>query len=158
RTWQCGTIQLDFQMPEKFDLTYEGSDCKKHRPVMLHRTIYGSVERFLGILVEHYAGKFPMWLSPEQVRVLTVADRFAKDAKKLVQQLKDAGLRATLDETAESIPKKVRNAQLDQVNYIIVFGEKEQSGNLTIRTRDNKVHPPTKVDAFIKKCEIEKKV
>jgi threonyl-tRNA synthetase len=159
RTWQCGTIQLDFQMPEKFDLTYEASDSRKHHPVVIHRTILGSVERFMGILVEHYAGKFPMWISPEQIRILSVADRFAKDASKLVQKLKDAGLRATLDETAESIPKKVRKAQLDQVNYILVFGEKEQSGELNVRTRDNKVHPPTKVNDFVKKClkEIEER-
>lgn len=152
RTWQCGTIQVDFQMPEKFDLTYEGSDGKKHRPIMLHRAILGSVERFLGILVEHFAGKFPMWLSPEQVRVLTVADRFADSAKELLTKLKSAGLRATLDDSAESISKKVRNAQLDQINYILVFGEKEQSGDLQIRTRDNEVSGPVPVDEFIKNC------
>lgn len=152
RTWQCGTIQLDFQMPERFDITYEGSDNRKHRPVMLHRTVLGSVERFMGILVEHFAGRFPLWLSPEQVRVLTVADRFIPDAKKLVKKLKDAGLRTTLDSSDESIPKKVRNAQLDQVNYILVFGEKETGGSLQVRTRDNEVFSDVDVREFVKLC------
>lgn len=140
RTWQCATIQLDFSMPEKFNLTYEGKDGKKHRPVMLHRAIFGSLERFIGILIEHYAGKFPLWISPEQVRILTVADRFNDYAEKVAQLYFDAGIRVTIDSRTETISKKVRDAQLSKVNYILVVGEKEKGSNtVTIRTRENEV-------------------
>jgi threonyl-tRNA synthetase len=160
RTWQCGTIQLDMSLPERFDLTYEGKDGKKHRPVMIHRVIYGSLERFLGILIEHYAGKFPMWLSPVQVKILTIADRFNKYAEKIKQQMEESGLRVELDERAESISKKVRDAQIQKINYIIVVGEKEEKDStVAIRTRDNKIHNDKKVDKFIEELleEIEKK-
>ncbi|MBD3310561.1 threonine--tRNA ligase [Candidatus Woesearchaeota archaeon] len=160
RTWQCGTIQLDFSMPEKFDLTYEGSDNRKHRPVMLHRAIYGSVERFLGILIEHYAGKFPAWLSPVQARILTVADRFNGYAEKLADDMKKQGLRVETDFRAESVPKKVREAQLSKVNYILVVGEKEQkAGTVNVRTRDNEVLGEKKTDDFVKDLlkEVEEK-
>ncbi len=160
RKWQCGTIQLDFSMPEKFNLTYEGKDGMKHRPVMLHRAIYGSLERFLGILIEHYAGKFPLWLSPVQVRVLTIADRFNDYADKVAKEMKEAGLRTEVDERAESISKKVREAQLSQINYILVIGENEVKGKtVNVRTRDNKVHGAKKVDSFIKELleEVEKR-
>ena len=160
RTWQCGTIQLDFQMPEKFDLTYEGKDGKKHRPVMLHRTIYGSLERFLGILVEHFAGKFPLWLSPEQIRILTVAERFTDSAEKLKETLGKEGFLVKLDNRAESIGKKVREAQLAKVNYMLVYGEKEENtGKLTVRTRSNEVINDVELKEFIKnlKEEIRKK-
>ncbi len=150
RTWQCATIQLDMSLPDRFNLEYEGPDGQKHRPIMIHRVIYGAMERFIGILVEHYAGKFPLWLSPEQVRVLTVADRFVKDAQKLVDELGKHHIRATLDNSAETINKKVRNAQVEQVNYILVYGEKEQQSNaLQVRTRDNKVSGPVKTEQFI---------
>ncbi len=153
RTWQCGTIQLDFSMPEKFDLNYEGKDGKKHRPVMLHRAIYGSVERFLGILIEHYAGKFPMWLSPMQVRVLTIADKHNDYANTVLQELKNAGLRVEMDLRALTMNKKVREAQISHVNYIIVVGDKEmESKTINIRTRDNKVLGAEKIDTFISKC------
>jgi len=160
RTWQCGTIQLDFLMPEKFDLTYEGQDGKKHRPVMLHRTIYGSIERFLGILIEHYAGKFPLWISPEQIRILTIADRFVKKAEKLKQELIQEGFIVTSDNRSESIGKKVREAQVDKINYMLVFGEKEEkSGKLTVRTRSNEVINNVNLNKFVKdlKEEIELK-
>ncbi|MBU2561591.1 MAG: threonine--tRNA ligase [Nanoarchaeota archaeon] len=151
RTWQCGTVQLDMNLSERFDLTYEGEDGKKHRPVMLHRTIYGSMERFLGVLIEHYAGKFPLWLSPVQVRILTVADRHDEYAEMFRKRFFDAGVRVELDSRAESIPKKVREAQLQKINYILVVGDKEQeNGTINIRTRDNVVHGEKHPDEFLK--------
>lgn len=152
RTWQCGTIQLDFQMPEKFDLNYEGADGKKHRPIMLHRAILGSVERFMGILVEHYAGKFPLWISPSQVRILTVADRHQEYAQQIAEKLKKQRLNVDIDARAETIPKKVRDAQLDQFNYILVVGDKEvESSTVTVRTRNGEVEGAQAIDVFIKR-------
>ena len=140
RSWQCGTIQLDFNLPERFDANYEGADGKKHRPVIIHRALFGSLERFLGMLIEHYAGKFPLWLSPEQVRILPVSDQFVGYANTVANTFREQGVRVTVDSAAESVSYKVRNAQLAQVNYILVVGEKEVSDELvTIRTRDNKV-------------------
>ncbi|MCF7861265.1 threonine--tRNA ligase [Candidatus Woesearchaeota archaeon] len=157
RTWQCGTIQLDFAMPEKFDLQYMGEDgTEEHRPVMIHRTIYGSLERFMGILVEHYAGKFPLWLSPEQVRVLTVADRFADYAEEVKTKLFKQGFRVTADYRSETVNKKIREAQLDKVNYILVVGEKEQqNSSINVRTRDGQVHGEIAVDKFIEDLKKE---
>jgi len=150
RTWQCATVQLDMSLPERFDLNYEGEDGKKHRPVMIHRVIYGALERFLGILIEHYAGKFPMWLSPVQVKILTVADRHDEYAEFLKKKFFDAGVRVEIDGRAESIPKKVREAQLQQVNYILVIGDKEQEAQtINIRTRDNVVHGEKSPDEFL---------
>lgn len=140
RSWQCGTIQLDFQMPEKFDLTYEGKDGKKHRPVMIHRAIYGSLERFIGILTEHYAGKFPLWLTPVQVRIITVADKHKRYADNLKKELDDTGIRVELDDRNESISKKIRDAHEDLPFYVITIGDKEiESNDLAVRTRENKV-------------------
>lgn len=140
RTWQCATIQLDMMLPERFDLTYDAADGSKQRPVMIHRVIYGSIERFFGILVEHYAGRFPLWMSPRQIRVLPVADRHVEYADKLRAQFFEAGLRAEVDDSAESISKKVRNAQLGQVNYILVVGDRElEAETVTVRTRANQV-------------------
>ncbi len=151
RTWQCGTIQVDMAQPENFDLTYEGKDGKRHRPVMIHRALYGSIERFLGILIEHYAGKFPMWLSPEQVRILTVSEKFVPYAKKILEQYEKAGIIATIDQRAESVPKKVRDAQVIYVNYMFVVGEQEQKNQtVNIRTRDNKVLGEKKPEEFLK--------
>ena len=153
RTWQCGTIQVDFSMPEKFDLTYEGQDGKKHRPVMIHRAIYGSFERFLGILIEHYAGKFPMWISPMQVRILTIADRHNEYAEKVLSVLKEAGLRAEIDSRALTMGKKIREAELSKVNYILVVGDEEMKSNtVNVRTRDNKVLGAQKIGEFAGKC------
>ncbi len=150
RTWQCGTIQLDMNLPERFDLTYEGTDGKKHRPIMLHRVIYGSLERFFGILTEHYAGKFPLWLNPVQVRLLTIADRHNEYADKIYEILNDAGIRVEKDYRSETMNKKIRNAQLDQVNYIIVIGDKEaDSGTVNVRTRDNIVQGEKEIDIFM---------
>ncbi len=156
RSWQCGTIQLDFSMPEKFDLVYEGADSKKHRPVMIHRAIYGSIERFLGILIEHYAGKFPLWISPRQVRVIPIADRHAKYASEVAAEYRAAGIRAEVDARAETTNKKVREAQLDQVNYILVVGDKELGdGTVNVRTRDGTVHGTKKYREHIKAVQKE---
>ncbi len=156
RTWQCGTIQLDFQMPEKFELTYEGADGKKHQPVMLHRAVLGSVERFFGILVEHYAGKFPLWISPNQVKILAIADRHIEYAKQLKKEFKKHGFAVGIDDRAETINKKVRNAQLEQYNYILVVGDKEVENNtVTVRTRAGTVEGAKSVDEFIKRLEQE---
>ena len=140
RTWQCGTVQLDFQMPIKFDLEYDGQDGKKHRPVMLHRVVYGSLERFLGILIEHYAGRFPLWLAPVQVRILTVADRHDEYAQTLRKRMQDAGLRTDVDSKAQTIAYKVRDAQLQRIPVIIIVGDKEvESSKVSVRTLDGKV-------------------
>lgn len=140
RRWQCGTIQLDMALPERFDLTYEGKDGKKHMPVTLHRTIYGSLERFIGILVEHYAGKFPLWLSPVQTRILTVADRFDKYADKIGKRFARAGIRVDVDKRTETIPRKVREAQLANIPLILTVGEKEVADEtVAVRTLDGQV-------------------
>lgn len=135
RTWQCGTIQLDMQMPQRFDLTYVGSDNTKHRPVMIHRVIFGSIERFIGILIEHFAGKFPLWLAPVQVKVLTVAEAFTDYAEQVSQKLEDAGLRVETDFRNEKIGYKLREARNQRVNYILIIGEREQeSKTATVRS------------------------
>lgn len=139
RTWQCGTIQLDMMLPERFDLTYVADDGSKQRPIMIHRVVYGSIERFFGVLTEHYAGKFPMWLSPRQVRILPINESHADYANSVRKQFVAAGMRAEVDESQESINKKVRLAQLDQVNYILVVGDREvEEGTVTVRA-ENKV-------------------
>ena len=151
RTWQCGTIQLDMALPERFKLTYMGEDGRNvHRPVMIHRVIYGSLERFIGILIEHYAGRFPLWLSPEQVRILSVAERFGDYARKVADSYREKGIRATVDNRSESVSKKVREAQLEKVNYILVVGEKELAEqSVTVRT-ENKVIGMVKSAEFLK--------
>ena len=151
RTWQCGTIQLDFQMPQRFDLEYIGADGDKHRPVMVHRVIFGSIERFMGILIEHYAGKFPVWLSPVQVKVLSVSEKSFGYAKEVFERLKDAGIRVQLDNSDEKIGYKMRQAQLQKVPYMLVLGEKESDDGtvVTVRTRDGKDLGTVPVDGFI---------
>ena len=151
RTWQCGTIQLDFQMPQRFDLEYIGADGDKHRPVMVHRVIFGSIERFMGILIEHYAGKFPVWLSPVQVKVLSVSEKSFGYAKEVFERLKDAGIRVQLDNSDEKIGYKIRQAQLQKVPYMLVLGEKESDDGtvVTVRTRDGKDLGTVPVDGFI---------
>ncbi len=140
RTWQCGTIQLDMSLPERFDLSYVGADNEKHRPVMIHRVIYGSIERFLGILIEHFAGKFPLWLAPVQAVVLPLNDDLAPFAREIYAWLEQAGIRSGVDERSESLNKKVRTAQLNQIPLIITVGDKEkQAGTLSVRTLDGKV-------------------
>lgn len=131
RTWQCGTVQLDFQMPERFDLTYVGSDGEKHRPVIVHRVVYGSIERFIGIMIEHYAGAFPLWLAPVQARVLTITDNAKQAALEWQQALRAAGFRVELDERNEKIGFKIREAQLEKVPYMLVLGDQEVESGLT---------------------------
>lgn len=150
RTWQCGTIQLDMSLPERFDLSYVGADNAAHRPVMIHRVIYGSIERFLGILVEHFAGKFPLWLAPVQVVILPINDELAPFAQELHALFEKAGLRSSVDNRTESLKKKVREAQLSQIPLIITAGEKErESRTLSVRTLDGKVRFGIGIDAFI---------
>ena len=138
RTWQCGTIQLDFQMPQRFDIHYIGSDGDKHRPIMIHRVAFGSIERFIGILIEHYAGKFPAWLAPVQVKVLSVSEKSRAYGNGIVEKLKAAGIRCEADNRDEKIGYKIREAQLEKVPYMLVLGEKEaESGNtVSVRSRD----------------------
>ncbi|HRS42835.1 MAG TPA: threonine--tRNA ligase [Candidatus Diapherotrites archaeon] len=151
RNWQCGTIQLDFQMPEKFNLTYEGPNNEKLRPVMLHRAIYGSVERFMGILVEEYEGKFPLWLSPVQVIVLPIAERHNDYARVVSKVLTDIGLRVEIDDNAQTMNKKIRNAELSKINYILVVGDSEENNQtVNVRTRDNEILGEIKVSELIK--------
>lgn len=136
RTWQCGTIQLDFQMPQRFELEYVGEDGEKHRPIMIHRAIFGSIERFIGILIEHFAGKFPIWLSPVQVKVLTITDRTKKYAESVCDMLKERGIRAELDARNEKIGYKIREAKLEKVPYVLVVGDKEaEEGTVNVNKR-----------------------
>lgn len=150
RTWQCGTIQLDMFLPERFELEYTTAQGTKSVPVMLHRALFGSIERFLGILIENFKGRFPLWLSPEQVRIITVADRHIPRAKELEEAWKRLGLVVTLDDSSESVSKKIRNAQNMQVNYMITLGDHEINENvLAVRTRDNRVINDVSVERFL---------
>jgi len=160
RTWQCGTIQLDFQMPEKFNLTYEAPNNEKKRPVMIHRVIFGSVERFMGVLIEHFAGKFPLWLSPVQVIILPITDKHIDYASKIKYILKFNNLRVELDDKQQTMNKKIRNAELKKINYILVVGDKEvENQTVNVRTRDNNILGEKDVLDFIAdlKEEISKK-
>ena len=154
RTWQCGTIQLDFQMPERFDLTYIGSDGEKHRPAILHRTIFGSIERFMGILIEHYAGKFPLWLAPVQVQIIPVASVHKDFAQNLANQLIDADIRVNIDSRDEKIGYRIREAQLQKIPYMLVVGDKEKDNNiLSVRNRDTGKTEEYTVEDFIEKTK-----
>jgi len=136
RTWQCGTIQLDMQMPEKFDLTYIGEDGQKHRPVMIHRTCYGSIERFIGILIEHYAGAFPVWLAPVQVKILPITDRHVEYAQKLAAMMRVKDIRVEIDDRNEKIGYKIREGQMEKIPYMLVIGDKAvQTGTGAVRKR-----------------------
>ncbi len=151
RTWQCGTIQLDMALPKRFDLTYTGKDNEKHRPVMIHRVIYGSIERFFGVLVEHFAGKFPLWLAPVQAVVLPINDELAPYGEKIKQELEASGLRCEIDTRTESLKKKIREAQLNYIPLIITIGEKEKtSETLSVRTLDGKVRMGISMEDFLK--------
>ena len=156
REWQCGTIQLDFQMPERFDLSYIGEDGEKHRPVMLHRVVFGSIERFIGIITEHFAGAFPMWLAPVQVKVLPIADAHHEYAKKLVEKFEAAGLRVELDDRNEKIGYKIREAQLEKVPYMLVIGDKEiEANSVGVRSRKDGDLGAMAVEEFIAKLRKE---
>ncbi len=136
RTWQCGTIQLDFQLPERFELEYTGADGAKHRPIMIHRVVFGSIERFIGILTEHFAGAFPTWLAPVQVKVLPISEHQREYARHVLELLKAAGIRAELDDRNEKIGYKIREAQLEKVPYMFVVGDKEaEAGTVSVRSR-----------------------
>src|SRR3989338_4007733 len=152
RTWQCSTIQLDMALPERFDLTYVDKDGKEKRPIMLHRVVYGAIERFIGIMVEHLNGNLPLWLNPVQVKVLTITDDNIPFAEEVVQQLAEAAMRVELDDRVESLGKKVREAQLQKVNYIVTIGEKEvEKKTVAMRTRAGETTFGVPVDEFIKK-------
>lgn len=138
RTWQCGTVQLDLQLPQRFDISYVGPDGEKHRPIMIHRVIFGSIERFIGILTEHFAGKFPLWLAPVQVKLLTVTEKFAPYAKKVEEELRQLGIRVESDIRNEKIGYKLREARNERVTYIAVIGEKEEEAK-TLTLRSNKL-------------------
>ncbi|HPE84699.1 MAG TPA: threonine--tRNA ligase, partial [Chlamydiales bacterium] len=152
RSWQCGTIQLDMALPERFDLEYTDCDGQHKRPVMIHRAIFGSLERFYGILVEHFAGKFPLWMSPRQIAIIPVADRHNDYAYQLAKNFRQKGFTVDVDDTNESVSKKVRLAQTTQTNYMLTVGDQEvENGTITVRTRDNIVHGEVKPDAFVEK-------
>ena len=136
RTWQCGTIQLDFQLPQRFELEYIGADGEKHRPIMIHRVIFGSIERFIGILIEHFAGAFPTWLAPVQVKVLPISDKYMDYAQKVLDELNNSGVRAEIDTRAEKIGYKIREAQMKKIPYMLVVGAKEEEdGLVSVRSR-----------------------
>jgi len=150
RLWQCGTIQLDMNLPERFGLEYDGPDGKRHRPVMIHRVIYGSLERFIGVLIEHYAGKFPLWLTPVQVKLLTMNEQNVSFALKVKSELEANRLRVEIDDRNETIGRKVREAQMEKTNYIVTIGDKEvQNKVLAVRDREGKVTFGVKIDDFI---------
>ena len=152
REWQCGTIQLDFQMPERFDLTYIGEDGEKHRPVMLHRVIFGSIERFIGVLIENYAGAFPTWLAPVQVKLLPIADAHNDYANEVKAKLEDVGIRVEVDERNEKIGYKIREAQLQKIPYMLVLGDKEkEAGTVGVRSRKDGDIGAMDLDEFIAK-------
>ena len=153
RTWQCGTIQLDMQLPERFDLEYVGEDGLKHRPVMIHRVVLGSIERFIGVITEHFAGAFPLWLTPVQVKVLPVTDRAHEYAKALNQKLIDAGIRSEADCRSEKLGYKIREAQMQKIPYMLVVGDRDmEDGTVSVRTRKGDDLGAMSPEAFLSKC------
>ena len=156
RTWQCGTIQLDMQLPERFELEYTGTDNEKHRPVMIHRVVLGSIERFIGVITEHFAGAFPVWLSPVQATVLPISGYFDDYAKEVAAKLDAAGIRVEADLRNEKIGYRIREAQLSKVPYMLVVGEKEQTdGTVSVRARKEGEGGVMSVDDFISKITEE---
>ena len=158
REWQLATIQCDFNLPERFNLSFVNEKNEKERPVVIHRAISGSLERFMSVLIEHFAGKFPLWLSPVQVKIVTVTDRNNEFAREVLKLLHQAGLRAELNEESETIGKKVREAQIEKVNYIVTIGDKEtEARNLAVRSRDGKVEFGVGLNEFVEKLKNEVK-
>lgn len=150
RSWQCGTIQLDFQLPQRFELEYIGSDGEKHRPIVIHRVIFGSIERFIGILIEDFAGKFPVWISPIQVKVLPISDSFMEYGHEVIDKLRKYGIRCEIDNRSEKIGYKIREARNERVPYMIIVGEKEKNhGNISLRSRDMGEEGSTSLEEFI---------
>jgi threonyl-tRNA synthetase len=153
RLWQLTTVQVDFALPERFDMEYMGEDNQRHRPVMIHRAILGSIERFSGVLIEHYAGAFPLWLAPVQVRVIPIASRHEGYAGKVADRLGEAGLRAEVDDSRETLNKKVRAAQLEKVPYVLVVGDKEeQAGSVAVRDRAGTEKRGVPLDEFVERA------
>ena len=158
RSWQCSTIQVDFNLPERFQLSYTGSDNSDHQPIMIHRALMGSLERFIGILIEHYAGVFPLWFAPVQARILNITDSQDEYCNTIYKQLRRAGLRVEKDLRNEKLTYKIREAQVNKIPYMLIIGDKEkENGTVTVRLRDGKNLPPMKVSEFIEKIETEVK-
>ena len=158
RSWQCGTIQLDFQLPQRFELEYIGRDGEKHRPIVIHRVIFGSIERFIGILIEHFAGKFPVWLAPVQVKVLPISDKFMDYGKEVLDKLRKAGIRCEIDARNEKTNYKIREARNERVPYMIIIGEKEKTrGDISLRSRKNGDEGSTSLKEFIARVQRENK-
>ncbi len=156
RTWQCGTIQLDFQLPQRFELEYQGADGEKHRPIMIHRVAFGSIERFIGILIEHFAGAFPTWLAPVQVKVLPISDKFIDYAEDVRRQLDEAGIRVELDTRSEKIGYKIREAQMQKIPYMLIVGQKEQEeAKVSVRSRFEGDEGQKSTDEFIRAVKEE---
>ena len=156
RTWQCGTIQLDMQLPERFELEYTGADGEKHRPVMIHRVVLGSIERFIGVITEHFAGAFPLWLAPEQVRILPISDKFHDYAQDVCKQLDMEGLRVSVDTRSEKIGYKIREAQLHKIPYMLIIGEKEvESGTVSVRKRGEGDIGAVRIGEFIDSAKLD---
>ena len=152
RTWQCGTIQLDMQMPERFDLEYVGEDGEKHRPVMIHRVVLGSIERFIGVITEHFAGAFPTWLAPVQVKVLPLTDRTAQVCDNIASELDELGLRVEVDHRNEKLGYKIREAQLQRIPYMLVVGDRDvENGVVSVRSRKGGDLGAMTLDAFKEK-------
>ena len=161
RTWQCGTVQLDFQLPERFALTYDGADGEKHRPVMIHRVVFGSIERFIGILTEHFAGAFPLWLAPVQAKVLTITSRADEAAQKAAAQLRKAGIRVEVDLRNEKIGYKIRQSQMEKVPYMLVIGDREaEAGQVSVRKRGVGESGAMSIEALLEQMqrEIDEKI
>jgi threonyl-tRNA synthetase len=156
RLWQLSTVQFDFTLPQRFELEYIAEDGKKHRPVMVHRALFGSVERFFGILVEHYAGAFPTWLAPVQATVLPITDKQLPYANEVAEKLKAAGVRVTVDDRSEKVNLKIRDAQMQKVPYMLVIGGREaEAGQVSVRHRKRADLGPTPVDDFIQTITAE---
>ena len=156
RTWQCGTIQLDFQLPQRFELEYIGADGEKHRPIMIHRVAFGSIERFIGILIEHFAGAFPTWLAPVQVKVLPISDKYMDYAEKVKAALDAENIRAEVDTRSEKIGYKIREAQKNKIPYMLVVGQKEEEeGAVSVRSRFKGDEGQASLDSFIENIKKE---
>ncbi|SHK13072.1 threonine--tRNA ligase [Paramaledivibacter caminithermalis] len=156
RTWQCGTIQLDFQLPQRFDLTYIGKDGEKHRPIVIHRVAFGSIERFIGILIEHFAGKFPTWLAPEQIRILPITDRHVEYAQSIADIMKKSDIKVEVDSRNEKIGYKIREAQLQKVPYMLIVGDKEvETKTVSVRSRDKGELGNQEIEGFVKQVKNE---
>ncbi len=156
RSWQCSTIQVDFNLPDRFDMTYTGSDNRDHQPIMIHRALMGSLERFVGVLIEHYAGVFPIWFAPVQARILNITDDQSAYCEKVYSQLRKAGVRIEKDLRNEKLNYKIREAQMAKIPYMLIIGEKEKvDGTVTVRMRDGKNLPPMSIDEFAEKIAEE---